>query len=118
MAEESSAEVELEQKIENVIKRVLEHHQQHLSQPNTKAGEPSKRASGGELHYCTSLPCEITSCHRAITKEIGYGHRAVMNVPYQPAGAHTLTKEIGTGARYSGIAEPERYPSPKKSLSQ
>ena len=56
---------------ENVVERVLEHHQQHLSQPNTKAGEPSKRASGGELHYCTSLPCEITSCHQAITKEIG-----------------------------------------------
>lgn len=50
MVEEGPAEVELEKKVENVVKRVLERHLQHLSQPNTEAGEPSKRASGGELH--------------------------------------------------------------------
>ena len=50
MAEESSAEVELEKKIESVVERVLERHLQHLPQPSTEAGEPSKRASGGELH--------------------------------------------------------------------
>ena len=49
MAEESSAKVKLEKNIESVVKRVLEHNLQHLSQPNTEAGEP-KRASGGELH--------------------------------------------------------------------
>ena len=45
MAEESSAEVELEKKIESIVERVLECHLQHLLQPNTEAGEPSKRAS-------------------------------------------------------------------------
>ena len=50
MAEENSAEVELEKKIESVVERVLERHLQHLSQPNIEAGEPSKRTSGGELH--------------------------------------------------------------------
>ena len=49
MAEESLAEVELE-KIESVVESLLERHLQHLSQPNTKAGELSKRTSGGELH--------------------------------------------------------------------
>ena len=32
MAEESAAEAELEQRIESVVKRMLERHLQHLSQ--------------------------------------------------------------------------------------
>ena len=54
MAEESVAEVELEQRIESVVERVLEHHLQHLSQANTEAGELAKKAS--RLLYQSPVP--------------------------------------------------------------
>ena len=73
MAEESAAEAELETRIESIVERVLERHLQRLPQPSSEAGEPSRRATGGELHYCTSLPYGMTSRRRALTKEIGTG---------------------------------------------
>ena len=69
MANESAAEVELEQRIESVLERVLERHLQHLSQPSTKPVNPQRELAG--VSY--SLPCGMMSRRWALTKEIGTG---------------------------------------------
>ena len=98
MAEESAAEAELETRIESIVERVLERHLQRLPQPSSEAGEPSRRATGGELHYCTSLPYGMTSRRRALTKEIGTGAGRQAK-PAGPTGRRTGARSlIGTGA--------------------
>ena len=109
MANESAAEVELEQRIESVVERVLERHLQHLSQPSTEASEPSKGASGGELQspvWDDESPLGTHQRNRYGHRALGklneralsagvrarahqrlnwYGRRAITSVPYRPA---------------------------------